>query len=109
MRVIKSLENRGTLLKGTTRKVISKKGGFLNFLRPLRTAGLPIMKSVLTPLAKNLLLPLALSAGISAAVAAVQKKIYGLGTTALINSNEEMEDIMEISEIIKNEAKEQKG
>ena len=29
MKVIKSLENRGILLKGTTRKITSQKGGFL--------------------------------------------------------------------------------
>ena len=58
----------------------------------------------------------------SAADAGIQKKIYGSGTTALIISNEEMEDIMkmvksleesgllikEISGTIKKEAKEQK-
>ena len=71
MKVIKSLENRGILLKGTTRKSISQEGGFLNFLRPLMTAGLPLMKSVLTPLAKSVLLPLGLSAGMSAAGAAM--------------------------------------
>ena len=60
-------------------------------------AGLPLMKSVLTPLAKSVLLPLGLSAGMSAADAALQKKIYGVGrTTALIISNEEMKDIMKI-------------
>ena len=56
------------------------------------------MKSVLTPLAKNVLLPFGLTAGISVADAAIQKKIYGSGlpsdlasrTTALIISNEEM-------------------
>ena len=53
------------------------------------------MKSVLTPLA-SVLLPLELSAGISEAVAAIQKNIYGSGITALIISNEEMEDIMKI-------------
>ena len=47
MKVIKSLENRGILLKGTTRKITTQEGGFLNFLRPLMTAGLPLMKSVL--------------------------------------------------------------
>ena len=59
--------------------------------------------------------------GGSAADTAIQKKIYGSGTTALITSNEEMKDIMKIvqtleqsgikgiSETIKNEAKEQKG
>ena len=39
--VIKSLENRGILLKGTNTKFTSQEGGFLNFLRPLMTAGLP--------------------------------------------------------------------
>ena len=60
------------------------------------TAGLPLMNNVLTPLAKSVLLPLGLSSGMSAADAANQKKIYGSETTALINSNEEMEDIMKI-------------
>ena len=46
MKVIKSLENRDILIKGTTRKITGQKGGFLNFLRPLMTAGLPLMKSV---------------------------------------------------------------
>ena len=55
--------------------------------------------------------------------AAIQKNIYGSGSTALIISNEEMEGIMKlvksleesgllikgISEAIKNEVKEQKG
>ena len=60
------------------------------------TAGLPLMKSVLNPLAKSVLIPLGLSAVMSAADAAIQKKIYGSGTTALIISNEQMEDIMKI-------------
>ena len=57
MTVTKSLENRGTLLKETTRKITSQEG-FLNFLRPLMTAGLLLMKSVLTPLDKSVLLTL---------------------------------------------------
>ena len=32
MKVIKSLGNRGILSKGTTRKITSQEGGFLNFL-----------------------------------------------------------------------------
>ena len=71
MNIIKSLEVRGILLKWTATKVISQKAGFLNFLRPLMTAGLPLMKSVLTPLAKSALIPLGLSAGISAADTAI--------------------------------------
>ena len=54
------------------------------------------MKSLLTPLAKSVFLSLRLSAGISAADAAIQKKIDGSDKTALIISNEEMEDIMKI-------------
>ena len=34
MKLIKSLENREILLKGTTTKVTSQEGGFLNFLKP---------------------------------------------------------------------------
>ena len=48
IKVIQSLENR-ILLKGTTRKISSQEGGFLNFLRPLMTAGLPLMKNRVTP------------------------------------------------------------
>ena len=62
------------------------------------TAGSPLMKVVLTPLAKSVLIPLGLSAGIAAAFAAIQKKkyIYISGTKALIISNEEIENTMEI-------------
>ena len=123
MKVIKFSENRGILLKRNTKKVTQQDGEFLNFLWPLMTAGLPLMKSVLTPLAKRVLILLGLSAGMSAADVAIQKKTYGLGTTALIISNEETEDIMKIAkslkesgllikginETIKNETKEQKG
>ena len=58
------------------------------------TAGLPLIKSVLTPLAKSVLIPLGLIAEMSATDATIQRKIYGSGTTALIISNEEMEDII---------------
>ena len=84
MKVIKSVGNRGILLKGTTRKITSQEGEFLNFHRLLMTIGLPLIKSALTLLAKSLLLPLGLSGGISAADATIQKKIYGSRTTALI-------------------------
>ena len=86
------------------------------------TAGLQLMKSVLTPLAKSVLVLLGLSAGISAAATAIQKKIYGSVSTVLVISNEEMEDIMKIiksieasglikgtNETIENKAIEQKG
>ena len=127
MKVIKTLENRRILLKGTTRKITSQEGGLLNFLRSLMIAGLPLMKSVLTPPAKSGLLSLGLSARMSAANTAIQKKIYGSGTTAVVISNEEMdrrekwkkgikkiiksleESGLLVSETIKNGGKQQKG
>ena len=53
IKVISSLENRGILLKGSTRNVTSQEKGFLNFFRSLMTAGLPIKKNVVQPLAKT--------------------------------------------------------
>ena len=103
VKVIKFLENTWILWKETTRKVTSQKGRFLKFLRPLMTAGIPLMKSVLTPLAKTVLLPIVLLGGMSAADGAIQKKIYGSGTAALIISNKKMEDIMKIGFHLKNQ------
>ena len=77
------------------------------------------MKSVVTPIAKSILILLRLSAGMSAADAAIKKKIYESGTTALTTSKTVMKIVKSleesrllikwISETIKNEAKEQKG
>ena len=80
------------LSKAQIFKVIFK-GGFLgSFLRKL--AG-PLMK-VAVPLAKNILTPLGIAAAASPINAGIQKKIHGLGTTTLIISNEEMNDIKKI-------------
>ena len=84
IKVINSLENRGVLLNGTTRKISSHKREFLNFLRSLMSVGLPIMKNVLTSLAKNLLVLLGLTIVASATDTALQNTIFGLGSTALI-------------------------
>ena len=87
------------------------------------TAGLPLVKHVVTTLAEGVKLTFKLTAGISATNAAIQKKILESGTIALIISNEEMEDIMKIvesleepglliqgiNETTKNEAKEKKA
>ena len=78
---------------------------------------------VAVPLAKNILAPLGITAAASAIDAGIQKKIHGSGTTTLIISNEEMNDIMKfvqaledsnisfkgVTKKIKNERKEQKG
>ena len=43
MKAVKPLQNRGILLKGTSRKITSHEWGLLNVLKPLMTAGLPLM------------------------------------------------------------------
>ena len=53
------------------------------------------MKNVLKPLAKSVLIPLGLAAT-SAIGVTIHKKNFGSGMTALIISNEEMNDIMKI-------------
>ena len=101
-------------------------GGFLGkLLGPLLKTGLPLMKSVIKPLAKSVLIPLGLTAA-SAADAGIHKKILGSGknnNTTLIISNDEMDDILKIvkslensgvllkgvTETIQHEAKEQRG
>ena len=106
---------------------ISKKaqpGGFLRrLLGPLLKTGLPLIKNVIKPLAKSVLILLGLTAAASAADAGIHKKLLGSGTTTLIISNEEMNDITKIAQAledsnillkgvtktIKNETKEQKG
>ena len=56
------------------------------------TTGLPLMKSVVDPLAKSNLVPLVLRTGVSATEATIQIRIFGSGT-ALVFSNEEIDDI----------------
>ena len=70
MKVIKSFKNTGILLIGTTTKTTSQEG-FLNFLRPLKTASLPLMENVLNPLAKSVLILLGLTAAMPATDVAV--------------------------------------
>ena len=82
----------------------------------------PLMK-VAMPLAKNVLVPLGISAAMPAIDGSIKKKMVGSGTTTLIISNDEMNDIVKIvksledsglllkgvSETIQHEAKEQRG
>ena len=63
------------------------------------TAGLPLMKTVVTPLTKSVLISLGLTAAMSATDAVIQNKIYRSGTTTLIISNEKMEDIKQLSRL----------
>ena len=84
VKVIKSLENRGILSKGTTKKINIEEGGSLNFLRSLMMVVLPLMRNVLTTFSESLLDPLGLSAGMSAVDAAIQKTVSGAGIKTLI-------------------------
>ena len=107
------------LSKAQISKLIQS-GGFLGSLLS-KLAG-TLMK-VAIPLAKNVLALLGITAAASAIDAGIQKKIHGSGTTTLIISNKEMNDIMKIvqaledsnillkgvTKTIKNETKEQKG
>ena len=87
-------------------------GEFLGrVLGPLLKIGLPLMKSVIRPLAKSFLIPLGLTAAAAAADAGIHKKILGSGhNAALIISNDDMKDILKIVRSLEeqNEAKEQK-
>ena len=73
-------------------------GGFLGkLLGPLLKTGLPLMKSVITPLAKSVLIPLGLTAAASVADAGIHKKILGSGNnTTIIISNKDIEDLIKI-------------
>ena len=96
MKVIRSPERRGILFN-------SQEGGFLSFLRPLTTAGLPLMRNILTLLGKIVLVSLGLTAAASAIDAAIQKEIDGSGHSldlakrrTRVFSNENLNDIMKI-------------
>ena len=119
------------LSKTQLHKIRQSRGYLGRLLGVLLETGLPLMKTVLKPLAKSVLISLGVTAAASATNAAIQKKVFGSRCplaiappmTTLIVSNEEMNGIMKrvkflgesgllikgISETIKNENKEQKG
>ena len=106
------------LSKAQISKIIPSGGFLVKLLGPSLKTGLPLLKSVIKPLGL-----LGLTAANSAIDTGAQKKIYGSGTTTLVISNEEINDIMKIvqaledsgillegvTKTIKNETKEQKG
>ena len=77
-------------------KIIKSEGFLGRILGPLLKTGLFLMKIVIQPLAKSVLIPLGLTAAASAADAEIYKKILSSGTTTLIISNDEMEEIIKI-------------
>ena len=100
-------------------------GAFLaKLLGSLLKTGLPLMKSVINPLAKSVLIPLGLTAAAAAADAGIHRKILGSGNnTRQIKSNKDIDDLYKIvksledsglllkgiTESIRNEIKEQEG
>ena len=119
-----SFKNKMSKLSKAQISKITQYGGYLGrLLGPLLKTGLPLITNVIKPLAKSVLILLGLTAAASAADAGIHKKMLGSGTTALIISNEEMNDIIKIIQgledsnillkgvpkTIKNETKEQKG
>ena len=77
--------------KAQISKIIQSGGLSDKNLSPLLKTGFPLLKSVIKPLGL-----LGLTAASSAIHAGVQRKIYGSGTTTLVISNKEMNDIMKI-------------
>ena len=78
--------------------------GFLSkLLKPLLKTGLPLMGNVnvLKPSAKILLMSLGLAAVTSAVYESTQNEIFGSGTTTLIFSNEVLNDIIKIVNLLK--------
>ena len=110
---------RNAFTKAQISKIIQS-GGFLGSLSS-KLADPPMKVAV--PLAKNILAPLGVTAAASAIDPGIQKKIHGSGTTTLMISNKEMNEIMKIvqaledsnillkgvTKTIKNKTKEQKG
>ena len=127
-----NVSSANTKLSKTQLHKIGQSGGLLGrLLGPFLKAGLPLIGNVFKTLAKNVLIPLGLTVAAAATDPAIHKKMFGSGlpsglasrTTILIISSEEMNHIIkiiksleesdllikDISETVKNEAKEQKG
>ena len=73
-------------------KIIQSRGFLGSLLSKLEG---PLMK-VAVSLTKNILAPLGITAAASAIDAGIQKKNHGSGTTTLIISNEEINDIIKV-------------
>ena len=85
------------LSKTQLSKMIQSGGILGRLLGPLLKTWLPLIKTVIKPLAKSVLIPLGLTAAASAADAGIHKKILGSGNNiTLIISNDEINDIIKI-------------
>ena len=84
------------LYKAQISKIIQS-GGFLGSLLS-KSAGLLMKVAII--LAKYVLAPLGITAAASVIDTGIQKKTHGSGTTTLIISNKEMNDIMKIVQVL---------
>ena len=93
-------ENENNMSKAQISKIIQSRGFLGKLLGPLLNTGLPLINNGIKPLVKSVLIPLGLTTAASDADAGIKKKILCSGTTTLIISNEEMNDIMKIVQIL---------
>ena len=99
---LSQMSSANTKFSKTQLSKTAQLGGFLNrLLGPLLKTGLTLIGNVLKSLTKNVLVPLELTATASAIGTAVQKKLFGSGTTTLIFSNKDLSDIMKIIKSLK--------
>ena len=89
------------LSKTQLSKMIQSAGFPGRLFGPLLKTGFPLIKNLIKPLPKNVLIPLGSAVAASAVDARIYKKILGSGTTTLIISNDEMEDIIKIVQSLK--------
>ena len=94
----KDFANTDIKLSKTQLSNMIQSGGFLGNLGKL---AVPLMK-VAVSLAKNVLAPLGIYAAMSAIDGSIKIKMLGLGTTTLIISNDEMNDILKIIKSLEN-------
>ena len=86
-----------TILSKTQTSKITQNGGFLSALLS-KIAGPLINIAVL--ISKNILTPLGITAAALAVDVRIQKKIHDFGAATLIISNEEMNDVMNIFQVL---------
>ena len=122
VKAIKFLKNTEILLKETNEENYQSKMKISQFSQTINLSWFTINENVRTPLASSVQVTLGLTAAATATDVAIQKKSFGQGTTELIISNKEMDNIMkavqsfdescllikDVSQIIKNESKELK-
>ena len=71
VKVIRSLQNRAVLIRVAYKIITTQEREFLNFLKPLMTSWLPLLKNVLTSSAKNVFVPLGLKSAAASTNAAI--------------------------------------